>query len=159
MWCVKTTFYVSKEAFFWRRAIFGKTDSFSIHIRILNQNVFDFCGKKLGRVAKFAFELPKGSFWQKQGFKRKKNLSFFSDFKRTTFGLLAKSFWRRSLNCILHIQSKYSGIFLNLNDPYCLFRTFWKKIWDVFSKLHSMGSRENFFPKKLNFFHVVRTWS
>ena len=36
VWCVKTTFYVSKEALFWSRTIFVKTDSFSIHIRTLN---------------------------------------------------------------------------------------------------------------------------
>ena len=36
VWCVKTTFYVSKEAFFWRRTFFGKTDSFSLHVRTYN---------------------------------------------------------------------------------------------------------------------------
>ena len=148
----KQHFRFPKKNVFWRRAIFVKTDSFSIHIRNLNQNFFDFCRKKCGRVAKIAFELPKGSFWQKQGFRKRKILSYFSDFKRKCFGTLARSFFLRSLNCILHIQRKIFGFVFEFGWPILSLWDFLKKNSDVFSKLHSMGPRENFFFKKFKLF-------
>ena len=78
---------------------------------------FDFCWTNCGIVAKFAFELRKRIFWQKQRFRKKNFLSYFSDFKRKTFGTLAKSSWLRSLNCILQIQRKFFGICLEYGWP------------------------------------------
>ena len=80
-------------------------------------------------------------------------LWYFLDFKRKTFGTMAKSIWVHSLRCILHIQRKFFGFFLNLDDPFCHFGTFSKKVSDVFSKLLSMPPRENsFFFKKFKHF-------
>ena len=87
-------------------------------------------------------------------------LWYFSDFKRKTFGTLAKSFWLRSLNCILHIERKIFGAFLNLDDPFCHFGTFSKKFWMYFQNCFLCGPEKIlFFSKKLNIFQVIRTWS
>ena len=141
-----STFYVAKEAFFWRRTFFGKTDSFSLHIRTLNQNVYDFCRKQSGIVAKFGIWAAQRNFLTKTRLKKRKMLRYFSDFKRKTFGTLAKSFWLRSLNCILHMQRKIFGIFLNLDDPFCHFGTFSKKNRMYFQNCFLCG------PEKILFF-------
>ena len=78
---------------------------------------------------------------------------YFSDFKRKTFGTLAKSFWLRSLSCILHIQRKFLGVFFEFGWPILSRWDFFKKISDVFSKLLFMPPREySFFFKKFKHF-------
>ena len=79
-------------------------------------------------------------------------LWYFSDFKRKTFGTLAKSYWLRSLNCILHIQTKIFGIFLNLDDPFCHFGTFSKSFGCIFKTAFYAAQRKFFFFKKYKHF-------
>ena len=54
--------------------------------------ISDVCEEDFGWVVKFAFHLTRGTFWGTFA-KKKKQISFwFSDFKRKTFGILAKTF-------------------------------------------------------------------
>ena len=71
-----------KKRHFKEEHFLEQTDGFSFQIRTLNWNILDFCRKNSGRVAKFAFEQPKGTFWGEQGVTEGKLLLSFSDFER-----------------------------------------------------------------------------
>ena len=86
VWCVKTTFYVSKEALFWRRTFFGKTDSFLFTFGPWTKTSSTF--GKCGIVAKFGI----GVFLTKIG----QMLWYFSDFKRKTLGS-----WQKFFGCVV----------------------------------------------------------
>ena len=146
MWCVKTTFYVSKEAFFWRRTVFGKTDSFSLYIRNLNQNFFGLLATKNGSLAKLPFDVPRGTFWEKHCFTKKKRTFFFFKHWAKQVRKMA-NFLLRSINSILRDQKSFFGKFSWGSSSYLSISDLSKKIWERLSKLLSMSPDDSFEKK------------
>ena len=144
----KNCFLCSLGTFSWGKLNFGNFPSFFNHFRILNWQFSEFWRKKLGRVAKFVFDEPRGSFWRKKGFwkqNKKKILSFWT---------LSEKRW--------DVGKKFLIAFYKLHitwpkELFWIFPNFWWLIlsnWDfrkkmeALSKLLFMSPEDSFERKK-----------
>ena len=151
--------------------IFFESILFSSTFSDIEWNVSAFCHKVFGMVVKSAFFVSNDHPKDRQLFRRKLNLSSFSDFKRNVFGLPAKNFQQGCQNCILPVR----GNILGKNffwETFFIFFGHWAKypqpaveiLSAGFSKLHSTCPRKPlcftmFFSEKNVFFCQYRTLS
>ena len=127
------------------KIFFSKKVNFFHVILTRSKNFFGLLATKNGRVPKLPFDVPRGTFWEKHCFTKKRTFFFFKHWAKHV--RIMANFLLRSVNSILRDQKSFFGKFSWGSSSYLSISDLWKKSWERLSKLLSMSPDDSFEKK------------